>query len=246
MQQQLGILGNISAFAGIQSKTERQLVINTFLRNVLRFPQEHYFWKVPRILPFALVVRAACRWRVWSIGGIVLKGENQSTLLDDWLTVHCSISLVDLQLDVQNFYLFTYNTFITWTLRAMDQKNLESFEMWCWRRMEKISWTDYVRNEDVLLRVKEQRNIIHEIRKRKANWIGHILRRNCLLQRVTEGKIQEGIEVTGRQGRRRRKLLDDLKERRGYSHLKEEALDRSMRRARFGKGFGPVVGQTTK
>jgi hypothetical protein len=40
--------------------------------------------------------------------------------------------------------------------------------MWCWRRMEKISWTDHVRNEDVLLRVKEQRNILHEIRKRKG------------------------------------------------------------------------------
>ena len=75
----------------------------------------------------------------------------------------------------------------TWTLRAMDQKHLESFEMWCWRRMEKISWTDHVRKEDVLHRVKEQRNILHEIRKRKANWIGHILRRNYLLQRVTEG-----------------------------------------------------------
>jgi hypothetical protein len=113
--------------------------------------------------------------------------------------------------------------------------------------MEKISWTDHVRNEEVLLRVKEQRNMLHEIRKRKANWIGHILRRNCLLHRVTEGKIQGGgIEVTGRQGRRRRKLLDDLKERRGYSHLKEEALDRNIWRARFGRGFGPVVRQTTK
>jgi hypothetical protein len=111
----------------------------------------------------------------------------------------------------------------TWTLRAVDQKQLETFEMWCWRRMEKIIWADLVRNEEVLLRVKEQRNILHGIRKRKANWIGHIMRRNCLLQRVTEGKIQGGVEVTGRQGRRRRKLLDDLKERRGYSHLKEEA-----------------------
>ena len=90
------------------------------------------------------------------------------------------------------------------------------------------------------------RKILHEIRKRKANWIGHILRQNCLVQRVTEGKIQGGIEVTGRQGRRRRKLLDDLKERRGYSHLKEEALDRTMWRARIGRGFGPVVRQTTK
>jgi hypothetical protein len=53
-----------------------------------------------------------------------------------------------------------------------------------------------VRNEDVLLRVKEQRNILHEIRKRKANWIGHILCRNCLLQWVTEGMIKRGIEVT--------------------------------------------------
>jgi hypothetical protein len=112
--------------------------------------------------------------------------------------------------------------------------------------MEKIIWTDHVRNEDVLLRVKEQRNILHEIRKRKANWICHILRRNCLLQRVIEGKIQGVIEVTGRQGRRRRKLLDELKERREYSHLKEEALDRSIWRARFGRGFGPVVRQTTK
>ena len=57
---------------------------------------------------------------------------------------------------------------------------------------------------------------------------------------------QGGIEVTRRQGRRRRMLLDDLKERRGYSHLKEEALDRTMWRARFGRGFGPVVRQTTK
>ena len=57
----------------------------------------------------------------------------------------------------------------TWTLRATDQKRLESSEMWCWRRMEKISRTDHVRNEEVLLRVNEQRNILHEIRKRKAN-----------------------------------------------------------------------------
>jgi hypothetical protein len=134
----------------------------------------------------------------------------------------------------------------TWTLQAVDQKHLESFKMWCWRRMEKISWTNHVRNEDVLLRVNEQRYILHEIRKRKANWTGHILRRNCLLQWVIEGKIQGGIEVTGRQGRRRRKLLDNLKKRRRYSHMKEEALDRTMWRARFGRGFGPVVRQTTK
>jgi hypothetical protein len=101
--------------------------------------------------------------------------------------------------------------------------------------MEKISWTGHVRNEEVLLRVKEQMNILLEIRKRKANWIPHILRRNCFLQRVIEGKIQGEIKVTGRQGRRRTKLLDDLKEKRKYSYLKEEALDRIMWRARLWK-----------
>ena len=85
--------------------------------------------------------------------------------------------------------------------------------MWCWRRKDKISWTDHVTNEEVLLRVKEQRNILPDISKRKANLIGHILRRNCLLQQVIEGKIKWGIEVTGRRGRRLRKLLDDRKER---------------------------------
>jgi hypothetical protein len=83
----------------------------------------------------------------------------------------------------------------------------------------------------------EQRNILHEIRKRKANWIGHITRRNCLLKKVIEGKIKGRIEVT----RRRKQLLDDLGDRRGYSHLKEEALDRIKWRNRFGRGCGTVV-----
>ena len=64
--------------------------------------------------------------------------------------------------------------------------------------MEKISWTDRVRNVEVLLRVKEQRNFLHEMSKRKANWFGHILRRNCLLQRVIEGEIKGRLQVTGR------------------------------------------------
>ena len=58
--------------------------------------------------------------------------------------------------------------------------------------MEKISWPDRMRNEEVLLRVEEQRNTLHEISKRKANWIGHNLRRNCLLQRLLKKKIKGG------------------------------------------------------
>jgi hypothetical protein len=114
-------------------------------------------------------------------------------------------------------FLFIYDVMIAcWNLDASESRseNLESFEMWCWRRMEKISWTDHVRNE-VLLRIKEQRNILHEISKRKANWIGHILRRNCFLKQVIEGKIKGKREVTRRWGRRRKKLLDNLKDGRG-------------------------------
>jgi hypothetical protein len=68
----------------------------------------------------------------------------------------------------------------------------------------------------VLLRVSEQ-NILHEIRKWTANWIGHILRRNCLLKQVNEGNVKGEMEVTRRRGRRHKKLLDNLKDRRGFS-----------------------------
>ena len=111
--------------------------------------------------------------------------------------------------------------------------------------MEKISWTYRVRNKGVLHTVKEERNNLHKIKRRRANWIGHVLRRNCLLQQVIEGKIRGQIEVTRRRGRRSKKLLDDLKDRRGYCQLKEEALDRTMWRNLFGRGFGPVVRQIT-
>jgi hypothetical protein len=78
----------------------------------------------------------------------------------------------------------------TGTLLAVDQKHLESFEMWCWRRMERICGTDRVRNEEV-----HTEEYLHEITKRKANWIGNILCRNCPLQQGIEGTIKGGIEV---------------------------------------------------
>jgi hypothetical protein len=76
--------------------------------------------------------------------------------------------------------------------------------------------------------------------------IGYILHRKCLLKQVIEGKIKGEMEVTRRRGRRGKKLLDYLKDRRGYSNFKEEALDRTMWRNRFGGGFGPVVRQNTE
>jgi hypothetical protein len=110
--------------------------------------------------------------------------------------------------------------------------------MCCWRRLEKISWTDRVRNEEVLHRVKEERNILHK-EGRKANWICHILRRNCLLKHVTEGKRGGRLQTTGRRGGRCKQLLGDLKEKRGYWKLKEQALDRTLWRTRFGRCCGP-------
>ena len=81
--------------------------------------------------------------------------------------------------------------------------------------MEKISWTDRVRNVGVLRRVKEDRNILHAIKGRKIDWIGHVLRRNCLSKHI-EGNIEGGIEAKVRRGRRCKQLLDDFKKRRGY------------------------------
>jgi hypothetical protein len=67
--------------------------------------------------------------------------------------------------------------------------------MWCWGRMEKLSWTDCERNEGVLQTVKEERNILHTIKRRKDNWIGHILHWNCLLNHIIEQKLDRRIEV---------------------------------------------------
>jgi hypothetical protein len=159
-------------------------------------------------------------------------------------------SIVFTVIEIQMRYTVKHNNLLVqlaqWSCFCGPKHHIFSSHRLCWRRMEKINWTDHVRNEEVLLRVKEQRNILHELSKQNVNWIGHILCRNCLLQWVIEGKIKGGIEVTGRRERRCRKLLHDLKERRGYSHLKEEALDCTMWRACFGRGFGPVIRQTTK
>ena len=123
-----------------------------------------------------------------------------------------------------------------WTLRAVVQKHLESYEMWCWRRMEKISWTDHVRNEEVLQRVQEKRNCRRTITRRKHNWIDHVLCRNCLQNHFVEEKIEGRIEVTERQGKRRKQLLDDFKVTTRYCKLKEEARNWIVWRTRFGEG----------
>jgi hypothetical protein len=111
--------------------------------------------------------------------------------------------------------------------------------------MGKLTWSNRVRSEEVLCRVKEEMNILHKIKRRKANWIRHMLRRNRFLKKhVVEGKIQGRIDVTIIRGRRRKQLLDYRKEKRRYWKLKEEALYHTVWKTRFGRGYGPAVRQT--
>jgi hypothetical protein len=117
--------------------------------------------------------------------------------------------------------------------------------MWYWGRI-KINLTDRVRSEKVLHTVKGERNILHTIKRRKANVIGHILCMNCLLKRVIQGEIEGRIKMTARRGRRRKQLPDDLKEKRIFWKLEEEALDCILWRTRFGRGCGPVVRRTAE
>jgi hypothetical protein len=106
--------------------------------------------------------------------------------------------------------------------------------MWCWNKTGKVSSTDLERI--VLYRFKGERNIVREIKRRKGQWIGHILYRNCLLNYIIEGKIK----VTGRRRRRRQQLLYDVRETRGYWTLKEESLDGNLLRTDFGRVYGYV------
>ena len=94
--------------------------------------------------------------------------------------------------------------------------------------MEKIKWSEKVTNEQVLDRIREKRTLLNNILRRKVNWIGHILRRNCLLLDVIEGQMTEVKGV----GRRRTQLLDDLRNRR-YWEVKEEAEDQTRWKRQF-------------
>jgi hypothetical protein len=99
--------------------------------------------------------------------------------------------------------------------------------------MERISWTNPVKNEKVLDKIYEEK-ISCEQKKRKekkTNWIGHALRKNCLLKHVIEGKVGGTIEVTGRRGRRHKQLLDYFQERREYWKLIGQSGEQAVKEA---------------
>jgi hypothetical protein len=97
---------------------------------------------------------------------------------------------------------------------------LEISKMWCMRKMEYISWIYLVKKEEILIKVQEERNILHTIKRRTVKWTCQMLRRNCLLKRVIEGKTEGRIEVTERRGRRCLQLLGSLNEKTRYGQLK--------------------------
>ena len=94
----------------------------------------------------------------------------------------------------------------TWTLRRNEQKRLESFEMWIRRRMERVKWTDKIKNAVVLERAGEGRIMLVLTKKRKRNWLDHWLRRNCLLKDALEGMVN-GKKV---RGKRRCQMIDNI------------------------------------
>jgi hypothetical protein len=106
--------------------------------------------------------------------------------------------------------------------------------------MEKIRWTDRVKNKEVLQVVNEDLNALQAMQRDRPDWIGHISRRNWLLKKIVERKVEGRMEVTGRHGRRRKKLLDDIQETRSWK-LEQVTLDCNQWRTRFGKGCGTVV-----
>jgi len=139
-------------------------------------------------------------------------------------------------LRIWKFWLTAFGT-ETWTLRKVDQNNLESFKIWCWKSTEKTSWTDHVRKETALHREKEERNVVRETKWREGNWTGH----TCLVKHT--GKIDGWIRVT-----------DDEEDVNSYwMTLKkwentknwEEALNDNLWRNGFGRSYGPVARQTT-
>lgn len=109
----------------------------------------------------------------------------------------------------------------TWTLRKVDIRRVSALEMWCWRKMEKISWTERITNDEVLRLVGERRQMVDTIVKRKKNWIGHSLRHECLLREVIEGKM------VGKRprGRPRIGMLNELIED-SYGNMKRRAENR--------------------
>ena len=109
----------------------------------------------------------------------------------------------------------------TWTMTKEVMRRIEACEMWLWRKMGKVKWSDRKTNEEVLQMVSEERSLLCKILSRKKNWIGYVLRGEGLLRDVMEGRM-EGKR--GR-GRKRKSMLEELMKR-DYAQMKRHAQNR--------------------
>ena len=110
-------------------------------------------------------------------------------------------------------------------MQKEDITRFKAFEMWLWRKILKVKWTEHKTNEKVLEMVQEKRLLIKSIRDRQKNWVGHVLRSDSLLRTVWEGRM-EGKKVVGRP---RTKVLDWMIQKTDggtYEDLEKLAMDR--------------------
>src|SRR5215470_9981515 len=110
----------------------------------------------------------------------------------------------------------------TWVMKSEECRRIQAFEMWLWRRMEKIKWTEKVTNDSVLATVNEKYALVEKIKKVKKSWIGHVIRGEGLMKEVMEGRM-EGKRT---RGRKRISMLQDLLEANNYAYMKKKAEDR--------------------
>ena len=139
---------------------------------------------------------------------------------------------INLRKRIMKAYVWSIVTYgaETWTLNKKMEQKLEAFEMWCYRRMQRISWTEHVTNNEVLVQVHEERSLLKTIQRRALSYLGHVLRHDGLVPKILEGRL----EGKRRRSRPRNNFVAQACKRASletFGHLKEAALDRHKWRA---------------
>ena len=158
----------------------------------------------------------------------------------------CNISSLRIKEEISETLHFEHSFlwYLNWGTSKSGLGIPWSFEVWCWRRLKKIIWTNRVKSRRYY-RQSKSKEIYYTTEKRTQNGIGHTMRMNCFLMHITEGKTKGKTEKKKRRWRRCQQLLDDLKEKRGYWKYIEEVPALNLWRTPFGKVYGRVLRWTT-